>query len=193
MVVSIFANLIMSGVMSKFIGAVRPLQLITHLLMLKIIVPANVMVFMEAILPITQHDYLEPYWTNFVIKIFRIEEEEQQLQIFGGNQEITDQILTLGYENQLSLLCLGSVSLYLILYLLKVIKFVALRHRYESVAKQHDAVFFKDLTGILTESFLELLITGYISVYQINKETFIHKIKFRNYYKKWSKQTFKHI
>jgi hypothetical protein len=67
--------------------------------MLKIIVPANVMIFMETILPIAQYDYLEPYWSDFVIWAFNIDVEAQELEIFGGNEEVTDQILTLGYEN----------------------------------------------------------------------------------------------
>ena len=75
LVLSLLANLLLSGVLGKFIAVIRALQLITHLLMLKIIVPANVMVFMQSILPVTQYDYLEPYWTDFIIKIFRIDEE----------------------------------------------------------------------------------------------------------------------
>lgn len=36
-------------------------------------------------------------------------------------------------------------------------------------------MFFQDLINIITESFLELLIAGYLSIYQINKETFALK------------------
>lgn len=75
LVLSVLMNLILSGILGKFIAVIRALQLLTHLLMLKIIVPANVMVFMQSILPVTQYDYLEPYWTNFIIKIFRIDQE----------------------------------------------------------------------------------------------------------------------
>jgi hypothetical protein len=67
--------------------------------MLKIVAPANVMRFIEAILPITQYDYLEPYWTDFVTKIFRIDLDAQSLSNFGGHGKVTDQILTLGYES----------------------------------------------------------------------------------------------
>ena len=84
MVTTLVTNLVFAGVLSKFIGAMRPLQLITHLLMLKIIVPANVMIFMESILPITQYDYLEPYWTDFIIYFFKFDVEAQELQQFGG-------------------------------------------------------------------------------------------------------------
>ena len=68
----------------------RPLQVVTHLLMLKISVPANVMIFIESILPITQYDYMEPYWTDFVVMMFRIDVEDQQLEKFGGTEEVTD-------------------------------------------------------------------------------------------------------
>jgi hypothetical protein len=58
--------------------------------------------------------------------VFRIKEDDQKLEIFGGNQEITDQILTLGYENQLSLLGLGTISLFLVLHLVKMALFATL-------------------------------------------------------------------
>jgi len=58
--------------------------------MLKISVPANVMIFIESILPITQYDYMEPYWTDFVVMMFRIDVEDQQLEKFGGTEEVTD-------------------------------------------------------------------------------------------------------
>ena len=48
------------------------------------------MIFIEAILPITQYDYLEPYWTNFVTKIFKIDQDAQLLKNFGGHGRVTD-------------------------------------------------------------------------------------------------------
>ena len=93
------------------------------------------MMFIEAILPITQYDYLEPYWTDFVIKIFKIDQGAQSLINFGGHGRVTDQILTLGYENQLSLITLGSISLFLIIYLFKMLAFLGLNSRSEKIAK----------------------------------------------------------
>ena len=58
--------------------------------MLKIVAPANVMIFMNIILPIAQYDYLEPYWTNMIIYVFGIDEEAQELVYFYGNDEVTD-------------------------------------------------------------------------------------------------------
>ena len=63
--------------LNQFVGAMRHLQIITHLMMLKIIVPANVIVFMENLLPITSYDYLEPYWTDFVISALQFDEDAQ--------------------------------------------------------------------------------------------------------------------
>jgi hypothetical protein len=76
MAATLVTNLLLSGVLSKFIEGMRPLQIVTHLLMLKISVPANVMIFMENILPIAQYDYLEPYWTDFIIMMFGIDVED---------------------------------------------------------------------------------------------------------------------
>lgn len=58
--------------------------------MLKIVVPANVMIFMESILPITQLDYLEPYWSDFIIWANSIDIDSQELEKFGGSEEVTD-------------------------------------------------------------------------------------------------------
>ena len=44
---SVLMNLIFSGILGKFILLIRTLQLVTHLLMLKISTPANVMMFIE--------------------------------------------------------------------------------------------------------------------------------------------------
>ena len=124
MATTLVTNLLFAGVLNKFIGAMRPLQIITHLLMFKTIVPANVMIFMESILPITQYDYLEPYWTDFIVNTLRFDVEAQELEKFGGDQDVTDQILTLGYENQSSLLNLGSISFYMLVYSAKMVIFV---------------------------------------------------------------------
>ena len=95
------------------------------------------MMFMKTILPITQDDYLEPYWTDFIIKILQIDVDAQELQSFGRKQDdVTDQILALGYENQLSILNFGSISFYILVYLTKVVIFLVivrpLKFRYPS-------------------------------------------------------------
>ena len=128
------------------------------------------MIFMEAILPIAQFDYLEPYWSDMVVKVLNIDVEAQELTIFGGYQDVTDQILTLGYENQSSLLNLGTISLFMAIYFVKLVVFLIiclpLKHfNYDKYIEMRDAVFFQDLIDIITESFIELVISGYISHY----------------------------
>ena len=70
MILTLLSNFVFAGVLGLFIGAVRPLQIVVHLLMLKIIVPANVMIFMRAVLPIVKYDYLDEFWRKFIIMIF---------------------------------------------------------------------------------------------------------------------------
>ena len=171
LITTLVTNIFTAGVLNKFLGAMRPIQIVAHLLMFKIIVPANVMIFMEAILPIIQYDYLEPYWSDFIVKVFQFDVEAQELQIFGGDQKVTDQIITLGYENQCSLLNLGSITFYLSAYFAKLIIFFLIMtplkshysSRYDSMREE---LFYQDLVAILTESFLEIYISGYLSVYQ---------------------------
>ena len=40
------------------------------------------------------------------------------------------------------------------------------------MAQQKEKVFFLELIDIISESFFELLISGYLSMYQIDKRTF---------------------
>ena len=138
--------------------------------MLKIVVPANVMVFMKALLPITQYDYLEPYWSKFLVNSLKFDEDGQQLEVFGSNQAVTDQILTLGYENQCSLLNLGSISFFLNFYFLKVgffyLVMTPLRRRFpKRYTLMRKNLFFSDLIFLVTEGFMEMAISGYLTMH----------------------------
>ena len=89
---------------------------------------------------------------------------------------MTDQILGLGYENQLSLLGLGTLSFFLLLYLIKMGAYLVFSKRFERMAAQKKNVFFGELIDIITESFFELMISGYLCMYQVGKDTFAEKL-----------------
>ena len=118
--VSLFLNFIVAGILSQFLGSMRHLQLVTHILMLRTMVPANVNTLIQNLLPITQFDFLEPWWTDLIVKVLRIEVERYEL--FQINDfVVTDQFKGMGYDSSLSLLLLGSVGFYLVIYFFKVI------------------------------------------------------------------------
>ena len=79
------------------------------------------------------------------------------------------------------MLNLGTITLYFSLYIAKVVVFIVIsiplrRYNPQKYEEIRDAVFFQDLIDILTESFIELLISGYISIYQYGHETMAEKI-----------------
>ena len=118
--VSLFLNFIVAGILSQFLGSMRHLQFVTHILMLRTMVPANVNTLIQNLLPITQFDFLEPWWTDLIVKVLKIEVERYEL--FQINDfVVTDQFKGMGYDSSLSLLLLGSVGFYLVIYFLKVI------------------------------------------------------------------------
>ena len=89
---------------------------------------------------------------------------------------MTDQILGLGYENQLTLLGLGTISFFLLLYLIKMGAYLVLSKRYERIAAKKNKVFFGELIDIITESFFELMISGYLCVYQVGTDTVAERL-----------------
>ena len=167
--VSLFLNFIVAGILSQFLGSMRHLQLVTHILMLRTMVPANVNTLIQNLLPITQFDFLEPWWTDLIVKVLRIEVERYEL--FQINDfVVTDQFKGMGYDSSLSLLLLGSVGFYLVIYFFKVIALGMLYlifvlqgsnksfKGYKLQKMLIKSVFFNDLIIICRESYIELLI-----------------------------------
>ena len=67
MVISFIINLVMSGAMGYMLGWINALQMILHLPMLLILIPANVGAFFSIILPVVQFDLLDPEWTTELV------------------------------------------------------------------------------------------------------------------------------
>ena len=64
LVFTFLVNLIMAGALGHMIGWINTLQLIIHLPMLRILVPANVSVFFQTIIPIVTFDLIPPEWST---------------------------------------------------------------------------------------------------------------------------------
>lgn len=60
----------MAGALSYMIGWINTLQIIIHLPMLKILVPANVSLFFQLVVPIVTFDVIPPEWSTEYIMEF---------------------------------------------------------------------------------------------------------------------------
>ena len=84
MVLSFLINLIMSGALGYMIGWINALQMILHLPMLMILIPANVSSFFSLILPVVQFDILDPEWTTELVFEFEEDPDESFENSFGS-------------------------------------------------------------------------------------------------------------
>ena len=143
--------------------------------MFRIMVPANVNTLIQNLLPITQFDFLEPWWTDLIVKVLEIEVERYEL-FHIKDFVVTDQFKGMGYDVSLSLLLLGSVGFYFVIYLIKVVALAMLYlifllqgsqksfKGYKYLKMLIKSVFFNDLIVICRESYIELLIIGIFTV-----------------------------
>ena len=67
LIVTFAMNLIMSGAMVYMIAMVRSLQMILHLPLLKVILPGNVSMLFEIMIPIVMFDILDSSWSTELI------------------------------------------------------------------------------------------------------------------------------
>jgi hypothetical protein len=153
-------NIMLHGSMVYILGMLRSLQMIIHLPMLRIIVPANVSMFFSIIIPVVMFDIIAPEYSTELVLDF---EEDDQVEF--------NQMADLGYETHNSILNLGSIALFLSIYFFKIIALLSLwlirkytpkcKENYKSLYKQ---VFFAELIGLLLEAYFELLITSFLNI-----------------------------
>ena len=99
---------------------IRTLQLIMHLPLLQINFPANVMTFIQILIPTLNFDILETWldWEKF--NIIKFDFEGQKL---FAQTKMYNQMIEIGYETPNSLILLNTLAIVLLIY---VIKFVVL-------------------------------------------------------------------
>lgn len=98
-----------------FMFYLRSLQLVVHLPMLHVLVPPNVSSYLEMVKPIVVYDYLPS--DQITLGIFKIDMEQQRMK----QSEILDQMEDLGYGTHNSLLILGSLWIYCLVYFVRAI------------------------------------------------------------------------
>ena len=62
-----FINVVFQGAMSQLLSFINSLQMLIHLPLLNIIMPANVSSFMQLLVPVVQFDILDSSWTTELI------------------------------------------------------------------------------------------------------------------------------
>ena len=129
-------SLIVSGSFSLMVSIIDQLQIIIHLPILNILVPANAMQFFSTAVPIVTYDILENYdlYNDFIKYLTRSgstaaadESKTRRLQKFQELESkkilrrITDQTWQLGYDSYNPLMNLGTLSLLILIFAFKII------------------------------------------------------------------------
>jgi hypothetical protein len=170
MLISFAINLVLSGAMTYLIGFINSLQLIIHLPMMMIFIPANVSMFFSHILPIVQFDLIPPEYSYELFLTF--EEDPADIDFVSRFDEtVFDQMQDLGYDSNNSLQLLGSLFIFAVFYFLRVILFYPFILSVSKLFKVgqdyrktlRDQLFFNEIIVINLEAFLELIISGFIN------------------------------
>ena len=96
----------------------RMLQMILHLPFVRVVVPAEVSMFFSHLIPIAMFDITDPSYTTELFFKFNHHRQDNLQQTRMG------QIVDLGYQANSFTLNLGSLALFMMLYLIKLFLFV---------------------------------------------------------------------
>jgi hypothetical protein len=111
LVTTFIASQFIPGSMIYLLGFLQSLQLVLHLPMFSIIIPANVAMIFEYILAVVMFDILDPSYTTELV--FNFDSDSHKFM----SSKIIDQVRDLGYGSFNSWLTLGSISIFLFIYL----------------------------------------------------------------------------
>ena len=77
MVITFVLQMFLAGAMGFMIGWINTLQMIIHLPMVRILIPSNVNVFFQTIIPIVTFDIIPPeYSTEYIMEFEEFPEEQ---------------------------------------------------------------------------------------------------------------------
>lgn len=134
-----------------------------------ILIPANVAMFFNLILPIVQFDLIPPEWSYELFLTFDDEPDKEFVESFEIS--IFDQMQDLGYDSHNSLRLLGSLFIMNVVYyarviilypfILCVVKLFKIGEDYRMKLKSQ--IFFNEIIILNIEAYLELLIAAFIN------------------------------
>jgi hypothetical protein len=110
-------NFVFQGAMSYILSVIRCLQMVLHFPMFVVIMPGNVTMFFQILLPFVMFDIFDP--SDLLSKFIEFDEEAQEALLSKMLNQMTD----LGYESHNAIMNLGSVFAFALFYLCQVIMF----------------------------------------------------------------------
>jgi len=138
--------------------------------MLRILVPANVSVFFQTIIPIVTFDLIPPEWSTEYIMDFeefpeKMFKEEFDRKFFGQMQD-------LGYDSHNSVQILGSLWIFSVLFFVRLILYLPLIMMLSMVFKKlvpykkslKKKLIIGEWVSISLEAYFEFLIAGYLNI-----------------------------
>ena len=162
---TIVLNVFIAGAFARMAQWIASMQLIMHLPILQVIVPANVSAYFEAVVPLFTFDFLPSEITTAYVFDF---DDLRQRELQG---EILDQMQNLGYDTHNAIIILGSLgllafaSLSLMFFYLVAIKplqrFTGARYR-----RLRKTLFFGQIIQLTHGGYFEVLIAGYLNIRQ---------------------------
>jgi len=166
LVAAIVMNLMMQGAMMWMILFINSLQMIVHLPMMQVILPANVAEFYGFLIPIAMFDVVEVFFAEDIPLEFDHDGQESL------NNKLLDQMQDLGYDSHNSVLNLGTIAVFSFIYYVRVLfyflgvkPFVYFTNRGKAYMKSFgESLFFGELLFLAMEAYLEFLISGYLNL-----------------------------
>lgn len=159
-------NTMFPGAASLMVSWINSLQILIHLPMLYIIIPANVSQFFGVVIPIVTFDILDPEYTTMLVLDF---DEDRQEEL---NIKILDQMEDLGYDSHNSILNLGSLAIFTVIYFIKVaFLFIVLKpfnyftgRGTSLLTSLQESLFYGEIIFLTLESYFEFLIAGILNI-----------------------------
>ena len=163
MLTAAILNFVMPGIMSYLFGVLNSMQLVLHLPIFNVIVPANVNEIFSIVIPVFTYDVLSEFTRPILTKLWPQPDPNE----FRATMSL-DQMSDLGYDTYNPVLNLGTLMFLLGLFILKaaVIIFILfpLSTKYTRVKpfyqKQANNAFFGEFLVIFVEGFIEFMIAG---------------------------------
>ena len=167
---SFLINIAVSGSLSQILGMINSLQLIVHLPLFAVSVPANVMTMFEILVPIVMFDILD------TDDLFKVSDQMlgtkfmEKIENEGDWSLIPDQIQNLGYDESSPVLNLGTMAYFTGFYFLKVMILAIIvgpikhytGYGQGLLTKMYQKLFFGEILLIIIEGYLDFNVSLFL-------------------------------
>lgn len=162
--ISLALSYFLSGSLQFIIGMVNSLQILVHLPLLNVIMPANVVAVYQVLIPIATFDFIP---SEFYDAFFTFDDAGQA----GHDMQVADQAKELGYDNHNAMQNLNTIGVLVFVFHIKILIMMAvckpLSRKTPKCAKCYDvylnSLIFTEIILLCVEGYFELLIAGYLN------------------------------